>query len=319
MRISAIILTLSTLLAASPARSESADPHKPDPQTRLGVIHFAAPAQWPATEKPQRHAIAFVSPDSTDDRLAVIVVLTAPAPQADFDFRARFDKAIDSAADGQTIIWRGPVQTGKSRQGCDTLDQRFTCQNSAGRPIEGRMVAARAGNDLAAFCYLATGRIMFLRHADNMVELLNSVSFEGLPPPPATAPATAPSPPTVPIATAPAPAPVALGTLNITDQSPRNAFLRLRYPRHTRLVLTMVPIPAHDGESRTVSCDIDHLPETVQITALPASPQHITAQAITPDSRAWPLKLRSGAGGWATSIEVDPARSPAIGVTDQPR
>ncbi len=317
-------------------------------------------------------------------RLALVVLLTPPLGQS-FDFRARFEKAVEKAADTQPITERGPVVAGKTAQGCDTLEQTFAYKNAASQTVRGRLVAQRIGERLAAFWYLASNEELFKKHSDDLNNLLATVRFDGLPASaPVTGPATAPAagPVTGP-ATQPAPkhadnpefdaierekaelrqrllelesrqkglngAPAkesttgpaarsttspsstsspqashgqAAGSIDVTDRSPGGAWLRSRYPRRTRLILTLTATAPANSEVRTIACDVDRLPETAHFTGFPAGTYRLTARAVTPDDRAWPLKLTTSltpkASDWADAVEVDPASGAAIGVIDSP-
>jgi len=332
----------------------------PDVQARLGIVRFTPPAGWQSEEQAGREARLFVSPDSSAGGQAALVVLLTPALGQSFDFRARFEKAVENAADAMPITERGAIVAGKSRQGCDTLEQTFAYKNAANQTVRGRLVAARVGDRLAAFWYLASDDDLFKKHSNDLSNLLATVHFEGIP---ATAPATAPStgPATHPetkqadnlefqaierekaelrrladlesrekgfsgtTATDAANLPVAReagpGSIDVTDRSRGSAWLRTRYPGRTRLVLTLTPPTG--TEVRTVACDIDRLPATAHFTGFPAGNCRLTAKAVTPDEKSWPLKLTTNPtpqlSDWADAVDVDPAKGASIGVTDVPK
>jgi hypothetical protein len=355
-------------VAARQTRAEpTTAPTPADADARLGIVRFTPPAGWQSEEQAGRDARAFVSPDSTADRQAALVVLLTPPLGQSFDFRARFEKAVNNAADAQPITERGPVVADKSRQGYDTLEQTFAYKNAAGQTVRGRLVAARVGDRLAAFWYLASDDELFKKHADDLAKFLASVHFEDVP---ATGPATAPStgPATLPAtqhadkpATDPAksaelqtierekaelrqrlsdlesrergltgaaaiessPATQSSGAIDVTDRSRGGAWLRSRYPKRTRLVLTLTPTAPASSEVRTIACDIERLPETAHFTGFPTGTYRLTAKAVTADDKAWPLKVTISpaplASDWADAVEVDPAKGVSIGVTDVPR
>jgi len=340
-------------VARGVARADATTAPAADSSYRFGIVRFTPPAGWQSEQ--QRDATVFVSPDSTADRQAAIVVLiTAPLGQS-FDFRARFDKAVASAADAHPLTEHGLVVSGTSRQGCDTLEQTFAFNNAAGQIVRGRLLAARVGDRLAAFCYLATGEDLFQKHASDVDDLLSTVRFEGLP---ATTPATtqaaepAAAPVTraelqaierekaelqkrvadleskerglnAPLANEPNPTTEPAGAIDVTDQSRAGASLRAHFPKRTRLILTFTPILPAGAEVRVLFCDIDRLPGTAHFTGLSPGSYRLTARAVTPDDKQWPLKVTTKAAptasDWADSVQVDPAKGPSIGVTDVPK
>jgi len=349
-------------VAAGLARAEPTTAPAADADVRLGMVHFTPPAGWQSEEQAGRDARLFVSPDSSADRQAALVVLlTRPLGQS-FDFRARFEKAVENAAEGQPITERGAIVPGKSRQAYDTLEQTFAYKNAAGQTVRGRLVAARVGDRLAAIWYLASDDDLFKKHADDLANLLATVRFEGLP---ATGPATAPAtgPATHPDtnhadnlelqtierekaalrqrlidlesrekglnASAPEPGPASQestggqpsGAIDVTDRSHGGAWLRTRYPPRTRLIFTLTPPAPGSSEIRTIACDIDRLP--AHFTGFPAGTYRLTAKAVTPDDKSWPLKVTASPSpelsDWADAVEVDPSKGASIGVTAVPK
>jgi hypothetical protein len=339
----------------------------PEPIAELGIMRFSPPAGWQSEEQAGRDARVFVSPDSTADRQAAIVVLiTQPLGQS-FDFRARFEKAIVSAAGSQPITEHGQVLAGKNEQGCDTLEQTFSYKNSAGQSVRARLVADRVADRLAAFCYLAGGEDFFDKHADALADLLSTVRFEGqqttapaaaatsLPLDPqlgaierekaelrkrlaelesreqslSTQPVTATAPgesTTLAHSTSPGqdpPANPGEGSIDVNDQSHAGAGLGAHFPKRTRLVLTLTPVTPPGPQVRTIACDIDRLAKTARFTGFPPGRYRVTAKAVTPDEKSWPLKLTTSAAptlsDWMDAVEIGPAPTGSIGVTDRPR
>ena len=143
-------LTTAPAAASAPAPATAPANGTPDAKdsrapSRLGFIRFTPPADWFADSSPGRDAKVLVSSDSTADKpVAVFILLTKPAPGA-FDFRARFNKAVETTAGGAPLTERGDVTAARNRQGYETLSQEFAFRKGPDDTVFGKLVAAKVG------------------------------------------------------------------------------------------------------------------------------------------------------------------------------
>lgn len=117
--------------------------------------------------------------------------------------------------------------------------------------------------------------------------------------------------------------------LDVIDRGRAGALLRDRYPKRTKVVLTLTPLGAAGAaaagaaETRSLTCDVDTLARGGAFTWLPPAPFKVTAKAITPDAKEWSLKLTLSptpiASDWSGAVDADLESHPAIGITDVPR
>jgi hypothetical protein len=171
-------------LLAAPCRAE-------EPDARLEVIRYKAPAGWQATDRQgEQTARVLLAPDSTAQQQAMILLVLTP-PRENLDLKAAFDEAVKQVTSDGKVIEPGEVTQTKTRQGFDAVSRTLVTQGAGDSKVYARMIAARVGKRMAGVYYIATSQELFDAHQADMGALLQSVSFDDTAPPAAPGDAVA--------------------------------------------------------------------------------------------------------------------------------
>jgi len=144
----------------------------------LGQITYQTPPGWQES-MPQPNGRIFTASDSTSARSAVILLLYGPTFTG--DFAARFDQAVKTTLQGQTIIQKSEARPTRTAEGFPALAQIAITTDAKGERREiTEFVAFNANGRLIVAALVAGSQELFTHHQPAMVAFLQHLDLHRL-------------------------------------------------------------------------------------------------------------------------------------------